>query len=65
MIDALKLYKIDQKIIDATAQIYDGDSTTIRLNGRTEAIIEVTSGIRQGCNGSTTSFKIVTYVIAK
>ena len=65
MIDALKLYKIDPKIIDATAQIYDGDSTTIRLNGRTEATIEVTSGIRQGCNGSTTSFKIVTYVIAK
>ena len=31
----------------------------------TEALIEITSGIRQGCNGSTTTFKIVTYIIAK
>ena len=65
MIETLKLYKIDAKIIEATSQIYQGDTTTIRLNDRTEAVIEVTSGIRQGCNGSTTSFKLVTYVIAK
>ena len=65
MVEAMKLYKIDPKIIDATAQIYQGDSTTIKLNDRTEAVIDVTSGIRQGCNGSTTSFKIITYVIAK
>ena len=65
MIEALKLYKIDTKIIDATAQIYQGDTTTIRLNDMTEALIEITSGIRQGCNGSTTTFKIVTYIIAK
>ena len=65
MIQALKSYKVDAKLIEATAQIYQGDTTNIKLNDRTEATIDVTSGIRQGCNGSTTSFKIITYIIAK
>ena len=31
----------------------------------TEEVINITSGIRQGCTGSTTLFKLITYMIAK
>ena len=49
MVESLKVYKVDPKIIEATTQIYQGDSMTIRLNDRTEEALEVTSGIHQDC----------------
>ena len=65
MIQALKDYKIDPKVIESVASIYTGDVTQIRLNEDTMEEIEVTSGIKQGCTGSTSYFKIVTYHIMK
>ena len=65
MIQALKDYKIDPNVIDSVAKIYTGDITRIRLNEDTAEEIEVTSGIKQGCTGSTSYFKIVTYHIMK
>ena len=65
LIEAMIAYKIHPKVIDAVTNIYQGDETTIRLNDDTAEELEVTSGIRQGCTGSTTLFKIVTYIIMK
>ena len=38
-------------------------STTLHLNGEQQTSIEITSGIRQGCNGSTMLFTLITYQI--
>ena len=65
MIKALIEYKIHPNVIDAVAAIYQGDSTIITLNESTSEVMEVTSGIRQGCTGSTVFFKIITYIITK
>ena len=37
----------------------------IKLNGNKITNMKVTSGIRQGCTGSTTLFKLVTFIIIK
>ncbi len=63
LIEALKTYKVDSKIIDCIQKIYTGDKTIITLNEGSKAEIEITNGIRQGCTGSTTLYKIVTYMI--
>ena len=66
MIEQLKKYKIDYRIIETIASIYTGDSTKLFLNNEEQVEVEVTSGIRQGCNGSTTLFLLITYyIIAK
>ena len=65
MIDAMIKYKIHPKIIDAVASIYEGDTTSVELNEGINEEIEVTSGIRQGCTGSTVFFKLITYLISK
>ena len=58
-------YKIHPKVIDAVADIYQGDSTLVSLNDDTSEEVDVTSGIWQGSTGSTTLFKIVTYIITR
>ena len=50
-------------VIEVVANIYQGDSTIINLNENTSQEISVTSGIRQGCTGSTVFFKMITYII--
>ena len=45
--------------------IYTGDKTNIDLGEGLEQEIEITSGIRQGCTGSTTLFKLVTLLIIR
>ena len=62
IIEALIHYKIHCKIIDAIANIYRNDYTEVQF-GEIRREIEITSGIRQGCTGSTIIFKIVTYMI--
>ena len=57
-------YKIHPNIIDIVAKIYQDDFTNIVV-GDHEERIEITSGIRQGCTGSTTLFKLITYEIIK
>ena len=65
LVDNMKKYKIDPLVIDAIAEIYNGDETVVELNESVKQTIEVTSGIRQGCTGSTTLFKLVTYIITE
>ena len=65
MIEVLMKYKVHPKMIDSVAAIYTGDKTSICLNSKTRAEIQITSGIRQGCTGSTSFFKLLTYIIAK
>ena len=52
---ALIHYKIHYKIIDAIANIYRNDYTEVQF-GEIRREIEITSGIRQGCTGSTILF---------
>ena len=54
-------FKIDSNVIEIIANIYSHDSTELFINNNKQAEIEVTSGIRQGCNGSTILFLLVTY----
>ena len=65
LIEMLKKYKVHPNIINSIVEIYREDSTKIKLNKNTEEVINITSGIRQGCTGSTTLFKLITYEIAK
>lgn len=43
--------------------MYDGDITKIRLNEEEEIMDPISRGIRQGCTGSTTLFKPITFKI--
>lgn len=45
--------------------IYKQDTTLIKLTNERSLTIPVTRGIRQGCTGSTTLFKLITYAIMK
>lgn len=62
MIEVLMKYKIHPKVIDAVASLYKEDKTKINIYD-TEEEFSITSGIRQGCTGSTTIFKLITYTI--
>ena len=62
IVETLANYRIHPKIINTIATIYEHDSTTINI-GELSKHIGITSGIRQGCTGSTMLFKLVTYMI--
>lgn len=63
MIEILKSYKIHENIINILAKVYQGDSTEILINNKKFAKIDISSGIRQGCNVSALLFIMVTYKI--
>ena len=63
MISTLKDFKIHTNVINVIANIYNGDQTNLKLNNEELDTINITSGIRQGCNGSALLFIIVTYKI--
>ena len=56
-------YKIHPKLIDSLAEIYTNNKTKMFINNKEICEIEITNGIRQGCNGSTTIFLMLTYYI--
>ena len=60
IIEVVKDYKIHPKVIDATAEIYEGDTTQINIDYDLETELDITRGIKQGCTGSTTIFKLIT-----
>ena len=62
MIETMIEYKIHPYIIDTVANLYQDDYTTINI-GEKEKRINISSGIKQGCTGSTTFFKLITYMI--
>ena len=59
----MKKFRIHPLIIDIISEIYQNDEATLYLNNEIMANITVTSGIRQGCNGSTSLFLLITYLI--
>ena len=63
IINVMMKYKIHPNIIDYIANIYNNDNTTLYLNNIEQGNIQITSGIRQGCNGSTVIFLMITYII--
>ena len=50
------------KIINTIAKIYQNDFMEIQI-GALRKYINITSGIRQGCTGSSMLFKLITYMI--
>ena len=64
MIETMIKYKIHPNIIDNVSKIYQDDFTKIII-GENEENVNITSGIKQGCTGSTTLFKLITYEIIK
>merc|ERR1711874_387796 len=64
LVETLKDYKIDPRIIDIVAKIYTNDETIIKMGDREETI-KIGSGIKQGCTASTVFFKLITYEIMK
>ena len=62
IIETLMHYRIHPDIIEAIANIYQEDYTQLQY-GDIHKEIGITSGIRQGCTGSTILFKLVTYMI--
>ena len=62
MIETMKEYNINIRIIEVIVQMYSQDSTIIKLGNMKEKV-DVTSGIRQGCCISTLLFKLVTFKI--
>lgn len=62
IIEALMHYGVNEKIIEAIAGIYENDKTILTMNNLKQEV-QITSGIKQGCTGSTTLFKIITYII--
>ena len=63
LIQVLKTYIIHQMRIDIIAHIYEKDKTQVYFNNIHQADIDVSSGIRQGYNGSSNLFLLVTYLI--
>ena len=64
IIETLKIYKIDARIINAIANIYNEDTIELCL-GELKETITATNGIRQGCTLSATIFKLISYRIIK
>lgn len=62
IIETLKNYEVHPKVITPIANIYSQDSSTIR-SGELNKDTNITRGIRQGCTGSITLFKVITFQI--
>lgn len=62
IIETLIHYRVHPKVIEAIVNIYQEDHTEIEF-GQIKKKITITSGIRQGCTGSTVLFKLITYMI--
>ena len=63
MIQILKELKIDTSVISTIVNIYSGDKTHLKLDNSEIGTIDISSGIRQGCNGSALLFVLITYKI--
>ena len=61
LIEVLIYYRVHPLIIDLIAKVYTEDKTYLQLNEEVRSEMMVTSGIKQGCTGSITIFKLITY----
>ena len=62
VVEVLKDLKVPVKVIDMIRRGYVGDRTRVEIGGR-ELLMEIDSGIRQGCTASPLIFKLITYKI--
>ena len=51
LIHVHKKYRIHPKIINIIAHVYEKDKTQVYFNNTHQADIDITSGVRQRCNG--------------
>ena len=65
LIKVMKDYKIHPDLINTVANVYTGDHTDIVIGNMDKIKMNISSGIKQGCTGSTSLFKLVTYDIIK
>ena len=63
IIKILKELHVHPKIINLVAKIYSNDSTSLFLNNNKYLDVNISSGIRQGCNLSAVLFILATYKI--
>ena len=63
IVDVLKYYKVESRIIDTIVEIYKEDKTEMTIRKDFKCKFEIKSGLRQGCTLSATIFKMVTYRI--
>ena len=63
IVKVLNFYKVDKNIIDFIVQIYDEDTTCMKIRDDLKIFFEINNGIRQGCTLSATIFKMITYKI--
>ena len=63
MVESFKEKKLHEDVISTVSEIYKGDRTVINYGDIGNIEIDISSGIRQGCTGSTTFFKLITYKI--
>ena len=63
IIETLKKYKVDNRIINTVAEIYMNDVVELRIGKEIKEELIASSGIRQGCTLSATLFKLITYRI--
>ena len=63
LIDVLKELHIHPNLVELIANVYTQDSTTLFLNKEKITDLEISSGIRQGCNLSALLFILITYKI--
>ena len=61
----MKRYGLHSNIIDFIVNIYRQDTTEIYMNNEKQTDIDVSSGIRQGSNCSSTLFILITYYITE
>lgn len=63
LIESLIYFRVHPLIIDLIAKVCTEDKTYLQLNEEVRSEMAVTSGIKQGCTGSTTIFKLITYIL--
>ena len=62
VLEVLKDMKVPVEIVDLIKKGYVGDRTRVEV-GDSKVLVEMNSGIRQGCTASALIFKMVTYKI--
>ena len=65
LVDTLKEYKCDPRLIEVIVRLYEGDETNIRVDDVEVGAVGVENGIRQGCSGSPQLFLMVVNRIIK
>jgi len=65
MIEILKRFKVDGRLISQIASVYSKDWTEVYLRDEMKERINITNGIRQGCTGSALLFKLITYEVMR